>query len=122
MLPWSPGLDRARTRQGLVHWCDATMPGWRPAAVRHLRGGLDTAMHAEDLLGPTGARRRVVLKRFDPRHTARGVEVACRRTWHALTTVERLDLPAPRPLWYDATGRTFGAAALVVTWVPARLD
>ena len=78
-------------------------------------------MHAVDLSGPAGERRRIVLKRFDPLHTARGVEVACRRMRHTLAAVERLGLPAPRPLWYDAEGRSFGTAALAMTWVPGRV-
>src|SRR5215213_4066557 len=120
-MMWSPGLDRAPPREALVRWCDGAMPGWRPAAVRRLRGGMDTAMHVVSLVGPGGERRRVVLKRFDPLHTERGADAACRRMWQTLVTVERLGLPAPRPLWCDAEGRHFGAAALVLAWVPGRV-
>jgi aminoglycoside phosphotransferase (APT) family kinase protein len=121
-MMWSPGLDRAPSRQALQRWCDIALPGWRPVTVRRLRGGLDTAMHAVDLLGPAGERWRVVLKRFDPLHTSRGVRVACSTMWQALAAVERLGLPAPRPIWHDAEGQVFGTAALVMTRVPGRVE
>jgi aminoglycoside phosphotransferase (APT) family kinase protein len=121
-MQWSPGLDRAPSRRTLATWCDVAMPGWRPVAVRRLRGGLDTAMHAVDLIAPTGERRRVVLKRFDPLHTGRSVAHACRRMWQTLKAVERLELPAPRPVWSDAEGAVFGTAALVLTWVPGHVE
>lgn len=122
MMQWSPGLDRAPPRRTLVQWCDMVMPGWQPAAVRRLRGGLDTAMHAVDLIGPAGERRRVVVKRFDPLHIHTDeVAVSCRRMWQVLTAAERLGLPAPRPVWIDPDGRTLGSAALVLTWVPGRV-
>jgi aminoglycoside phosphotransferase (APT) family kinase protein len=78
-------------------------------------------MHAVDLIGPDGQQQRVVLKRFDPLRTSWGVEVACRRMWQTLAAVDRLGLPAPRPLWHDPEGRVFGTAALVMTWIPGRV-
>jgi aminoglycoside phosphotransferase (APT) family kinase protein len=78
-------------------------------------------MHAVDLIGPTGERRRVVLKRFDPLHTGQDVAHSCRRMWQTLAAVERLGLPAPRPIWSDAEDRIFGTAALVLAWVPGRV-
>jgi aminoglycoside phosphotransferase (APT) family kinase protein len=79
-------------------------------------------MHAVTLIAPTGERRRVVLKRFDPLHTGQSVAHSCRRMWQTLTAVERLGLPAPRPIWSDAQGAVFGTAALVLTWVPGHVE
>ncbi len=116
-----PDLHRAPERAILQHLSDLVAPGSRPMHVRRLRGGLDTAMHAVDFLAPSGTRHRLVVKRFDPLRATRGPAVVCRQMWQTLHALAHLGLPAPRPVWCDVDGTTFGTPTLVMTRVPGRL-
>ena len=115
-------LRHAPEREALLRLCEQVASGARPARVRLLRGGVDTSMHAIDVVEPSSARRRLVLKRYDPARASRGPAVVCRLMWQTLVALERLDLPAPRPVWWDADGAIFGTPSVVMTWVPGRVE
>jgi len=114
-------LDRSPSKAALERLCELVARGSRPANVRRLRGGIDTSMHAFDLVERSGMRRRLVLKRFDPRWTSRDLGIHCRRVTQTLAALEQLTLPAPRPVWSDPEGSVFGTPAIVMTRVPGRV-
>ena len=101
--------------------CAAIAPGSRPVRVRRLAGGLDAGMHAVDLLELSGARRRVVLRRYGDRSVARDPALP-ERAWRTLGALEQLGAPAPRPVWPDLDGAVFGAPAFAMSHVSARGD
>lgn len=100
----------------LAWLCDRLAPGGRARVVRRLRGGIDAVTHAIDIEPPAGARQRLVLRRMT--RTTRDVVARIERLWRILAALEKLDLPAPRPVWLDATGEVFGLPALVMTRMP----
>lgn len=85
----------------------------RVAAVERLFGGVATAVHRVTLVGDDGV-LEVALKRFPP---GIGNPVA---EWAALGFAQRLSVPTPRPLRFDATGAWFGAPAIVMSLLPGR--
>ena len=99
--------------------CAAVTPGSRPVRVRRLAGGLDAGMHTVDLLEPSGARRRVVLRRYSDRSVARDPALP-QRAWRTLGALEPLGVPAPRPVWPDLDGAVFGTPSFVMSHVPGR--
>lgn len=105
--------------RGLARLAAVLAPGSRVANVRRLRGGIDAAVHALDLVGPNGERRRLVARRCPADGTGRWRR-ATLRAWQMLEALERLGFPAPRPVLLDAEGDLLGGAALVMTRLPGR--
>jgi aminoglycoside phosphotransferase (APT) family kinase protein len=104
-------------REGLRAVVDAVEPGADVARVRRLKGGLEAATHRVDLVTPSGARRSVVLRRFndsfrwyDPERLPREVAL--------LRSLAPTEVPAPEVVAVDAEGAWFGSPALVLTFLP----
>lgn len=95
------------------------LPDSRVSGMRRLGGGLGAAMDRFDLVAPGGERRQLVLRRYPRRALEEEPEVAA-RSWRTLEALERLGVPAPRPVWADLHGRVFGTAAYVMTRLPGR--
>ena len=112
-------LRRAPAREALAVVCAAVLPGGSVGAVRRLRGGIASGMHAVDLVGTGGERRRVVVRRFGRWRVEHDPRVG-EREWAALTALERVGAPTPRPRWLDAGGTVFGCPAIVTSQVPGR--
>ncbi len=106
-------------RTALRRFADRVAPGSRPANVRRLGGGLDAAMHALDLVSPSGVRLRLVLRRYAAQ-LARSHAGSPARGWHSLRLLEQTGYPAPRPVWFDPAGELFGTSALAMTRLPGR--
>jgi aminoglycoside phosphotransferase (APT) family kinase protein len=112
------GLVRAhRTTEpsaaGLASLAGSFGASVRVAAVERLFGGVATAVHRVTLVGDDGA-SDVVLKRFPPGIGNPTAE------WAALDVAQRLSVPTPTPLRFDATGAWFGAPAIVMSLLPGR--
>jgi aminoglycoside phosphotransferase (APT) family kinase protein len=99
--------------------CAALLPGGRVGAVRRLRGGIASGVHAVDLVGPRGERRAVVVRRYGAWRLGRDPRVA-EREWATLTALARVGAPAPRPIWLDADGAVFGCPTIVTSRLPGR--
>ena len=112
-------LRRAPSRAALAVACAAILPGGRVAAVRRLRGGIASGMHAVDLVGPDGRHRRVVVRRYGRWRVEHDPRVA-EQEWATLTALERVGAPTPRPIWVDPGGTVFGCPAIVTSRVPGR--
>ena len=112
-------LRRAPTLDALTALCAAIRPGGRVGAVRRLRGGVSSGMHAVELRGPGEDRQVVVVRRYGAwrvRHDPRVAE----REWSTLVALARAGVPAPRPLWLDTDGAVFGCPTLVTSYLPGR--
>ena len=108
---------RAPPADALVRLCAALSPGGRAAGVRRLPGGLDAAMHALTLAMPSGARRRLVVRRYVERTPGQAAATA-RRAWQTLAALDKIGVAAPRPVLLDVEGDFFGTPAFVMTRVP----
>ena len=104
-------------RAGLRTMVEEVEPGATIVRVRRLKGGLEASTHRLDLQTRAGARRAVVVRRFnhtfpwfDP--TRIPTEVA------TLASLVATPVVAPEVLGVDADGRWFGMPCLVVTCLP----
>lgn len=89
----------------------------RLAGRRRLRGGVGARMDVLVIARPDGPRRTVTLRRF-PRSNRSSQPAHVAHEFAVLRLVERLGLPAPRPLWLDAEGELFGVPAMALTYLP----
>src|SRR5581483_8085253 len=112
-------LRRAPSAAALARLCAAICPGGRAGAVRRLRGGVSSGMHAVELWSLSGERQRVVVRRYGA-WRVRNDPGAAEREWAVLDALARANVPAPRPLWLDQTGELFGCPTLVTSLLPGR--
>jgi aminoglycoside phosphotransferase (APT) family kinase protein len=89
----------------------ALAPESRPIRVRRLGGGALTTMHAFDL-DTDRELLRLVLRRYRPGEQWRTVLSGLLRT---LAVLESEGIAAPRVLWSDPEGSSFGVPAVVLT-------
>lgn len=101
-------------REGLRALVEHLDPGATIAGVRRLKGGLEASTHRVDVVTPAGARRRIVLRRFndtfpwyDPARIP--AEVA------TLASLAPTPVAAPEVVLVDAEGAWLGMPMLVVT-------
>ena len=102
------------SRAGLRAVVDEVEPGASVVRVQRLKGGLEASTHRIDLETASGARRSVVLRRFndsfrwfDPERLPREIAL--------LTSLSPTAVPAPELVASDVSGRWFGSPALVVS-------
>jgi aminoglycoside phosphotransferase (APT) family kinase protein len=85
--------------------------------MRRLRGGLGAQMHVLDVETADGRRQKMVLRRFFPdRDRATPENVA--REYEVLRLLELAGVDAPRGLFLDASGESFGVPAMVLMYLP----
>ena len=104
-------------RAGLRALVEEIEPGAMVAGVRRLKGGLEASTHRVDLVTRSGARRRLVVRRFndtfpwfDPARIPK--EVA------TLESLVPTPVVAPEVVAVDAEGRWMGMPCVVVTCLP----
>jgi aminoglycoside phosphotransferase (APT) family kinase protein len=89
-------------------------------AVRRLRGGSSTAIHAVDVEDRRGARHALVLRRFiRPNWKYPGL---ARREANVLEMLERARYPAPQLVAFDDGPRVCDVRSLLMTRLPGRVD
>jgi aminoglycoside phosphotransferase (APT) family kinase protein len=120
-LPTIPDADlpRAPSREALARLCAEIQPGGTVGAIRRLRGGISSGMHAVQLIGPGDVRRWVVVRRYGEwriKHYPRTPD----QEWATLTALARVGAPTPLPIWLDREGTTFGCPTLVTSKMPGR--
>ena len=85
--------------------------------TRRLRGGVGARMDVLEIERSDGTRIKVSLRRFmRDNRSSRPEHVA--HEYKVLQLVEKVDIPAPRPLLLDAQGDLFGVPAIVLTYLP----
>ena len=114
---WHTPVDGATRR-----WIErAAGPGWRVMRAGHMDGGTAAAVDGINLVGPGGATRRLVLKRWlrpgweitDARYTA-GREAA------VLRRLAETDVPVPTVIAADDGDGEIGAPAILMTHLDGR--
>jgi aminoglycoside phosphotransferase (APT) family kinase protein len=105
-------------------WVVSSLPGARRVVGhRRLTGGITSVVHALRL---DGYARMVVLRQWVPGHglpnDSNDASVAVAREAAVLTALATADLPVPRLLAIDETGRRAGHPSVLMTRVPGRID
>ena len=101
-------------REGLQALIEHVEPGATIARVRRLKGGLEASTHRVDLVTRSGARRPLVLRRFN--HTFPWFDPARIPTEVAtLASLGPTPVVAPEVVEVDADGRWMGMPCIVVT-------
>ena len=100
-------------RQSWQAILDAAAPGHRLVSVTPARAAFTNTVQILDTLSPGGSRLRLVVKRMtddpDPeRATA---------DFHGLRLARQHGIPAPEPVFLDATGEVLGTPGIVMTFV-----
>jgi aminoglycoside phosphotransferase (APT) family kinase protein len=86
-----------------------------------LRGGIGAYMQALNIERADGSPLKVSVRRLRPHDLERepwGIEYE----FEVLRLLERAGISAPRPLYLDAEGKHFGDPALVMTFLPGRIN
>lgn len=112
-------LRRAPSRPQLAAIAAAVQPGSVVGAVKRLRGGVASGMHAVQLRGPGDAVRWVVVRRYG-RWRVEQEPVVAQREWATLTALAAVAAPTPLPLWLDAEGAICGCPTIVTSRLPGR--
>jgi aminoglycoside phosphotransferase (APT) family kinase protein len=104
-------------RVGLRALVEHLEPGAMVAGLRRLKGGLEASTHRVDLITRTGARRPLVVRRFNS--AARWYDPARLANEQAtLASLVDTDVPAPECLLVDVAGDWLGTPAMVQTCLP----
>jgi aminoglycoside phosphotransferase (APT) family kinase protein len=110
---------RSRPSPEALSWAaSAVADGGRVVSVRPLTGGISSAIHGLVVADRRGQRRRVVLRRWlspDGEHLVD-------REAAALAGLAATPIPAPALVAADPSGLAAGCPALVMQWLPGRVD
>ncbi len=96
-------------------------PGGRITSVKRLRGGISCGMHGVNITEKSGAKLRVVVRRFNDYWAENDPDIAGRE-FKTLELLAKTHVPAPRPIWFETSGDIFDAPTIVQTWLPGRAD
>ena len=104
-------------RTGLRGLVEHLEPGAMVAGIRRLKGGLEASTHRVDLITRAGARRPIVVRRFNS--AARWYDPARLVNEEAtLASLVGTGVPAPECLLVDEAGSWLGTPAMVQTCLP----
>jgi aminoglycoside phosphotransferase (APT) family kinase protein len=106
------------SREKLTAVAQAIEPGSSLTAIRRLRGGISSHMHVLTIRRATGARRRLVLRRYLSR-SGDGPAMASQE-WRLLSELRDSPIPAPQPIWAGFDGSMFGQPAIITEFLPGR--
>jgi aminoglycoside phosphotransferase (APT) family kinase protein len=110
---------RARPSPAALAWAvEAVAPGGKLHSVRHLVGGITSAVHGLVIEGRDAVRHRAVMRRW--LHPGAGSLV--RREAAVLSGLGQTDIPAPALIAADVTGVRAETPALLMEWLPGRAD
>jgi aminoglycoside phosphotransferase (APT) family kinase protein len=119
--PETRRLLRSRPPRAALAWAGAALGG-TVVAVRALRGGLSSAVHAVTVALPGGGTERAVLRRYvRPDVNKEEPDIAAREE-RTLRFAQALDLPTPRFLAADHTGARAGTPAVLMSMLPGRVE
>jgi aminoglycoside phosphotransferase (APT) family kinase protein len=112
-------MRKPLNHQSLDALIQTLVPGGRLVRARRLRGGLGSWMDVLTLEGDAQVRTRLVLRRFNPEHRFSAPDDA-RYEFRLLRFLQRVGVPAPRPLLLDSEAEYFGVPAMVLSYLPGR--
>ncbi|MBM3140536.1 MAG: aminoglycoside phosphotransferase family protein, partial [Chloroflexi bacterium] len=91
-------------------------------AVRRLRGGSASAVHALAVVDAAGRRHALVLRRYLRTDWLAEEPALAEKEARVLRALAATDLPAPRVLAHDADGARAGAPAVLMERMRGRID
>lgn len=94
----------------------------RVIAIRRLRGGSASAVHALTVEDVRGVRRRLVLRRYVREDWLAEEPDVAEREARVLRALAATDIPAPEVLAYDEDGSQAGVPAVLMLRMPGRID
>jgi aminoglycoside phosphotransferase (APT) family kinase protein len=104
-------LEIAQAMLEVIH------PGSRPVGIQLAPGSYSNYTHILTALDPAGDEFHIVVRRYRVfGHYDRGQKA--RREFAALEYASQNDIPAPQPLYLDATGDLLGIPGIVTRFVP----
>ena len=112
-------LQRRPTRDALEQLLAEIAPGGKITRVTRLRGGISCGMHGVNITEKSGAKLRIVVRRYNDWWARRDPDVA-RREFKTLQLLAGADIPAPRPVWVQADADVFGAPTIVQSWLSGK--
>lgn len=114
-------LLRSRPPVKALAWAAARLGG-PVISARALHGGMSSAMHLLTVRRNGGQRRQAVLRRYvRPELNADEPDIAVREA-RALRVAESVDVPTPSLLAADPAGGEAGVPAVLMSWLPGRVD
>ncbi len=114
-------LLRSRPPQQALDWAGGVLGG-TVVSSRALRGGMSSAVHALTVSLPGGGKAQVVLRRYvRPEVNAEDPDIAEREAL-VLHLVEAVDVPTPRLVAVDPTGREAEVPAVLMSRLPGRVE
>ena len=105
------------SEQALRILLDSLLPGSALESVVPATGSFSNDTAYLDALSPSGARVRLVLRRYAVYGSYDRAEKA-RREFRALQMARAHGVPAPEPLYLDAEGQLLGSPGIVTGYVP----
>jgi aminoglycoside phosphotransferase (APT) family kinase protein len=114
---------RRRPPPEALRWVtDAIGARSRITSLRRMRAGTSSAVHGISVMTSTGRRLRLVLRRFVRADwLAREPDLASREA-RVLKLLRTSKLPTPELVAVDEDGSVCDAPAVLMTWLPGRLD
>jgi aminoglycoside phosphotransferase (APT) family kinase protein len=119
--PETKRLLRSPPTPPATRWVERHLGG-RLVATRALRGGMSSAVHRLDVVAADGSRRRAVLRRYVRPGLNEEVPDLAAREAAALDHLETVAVPTPRLVAVDPRGAEAGVPALLMSWLPGRVD
>ena len=120
-MPTAAQLKRRPGPDAMRHLLDEIAPGGRVTAITRLRGGISCGMHGVNITERTGAKLRIVVRRYNDYWAEKEPQIA-HGEFRTLKALEKAGIPAPRPIWVDTDDTTFGTPTIVQTWLPGRAN
>jgi len=116
-------LLRSRPPAAALRWARAAVgERARVVAVRARSGGTSSAVHVIHLEDRRGSRHRLVLRRYVRADWLAEQPDLAEREAEVLRVLEVGPVPAPRLVAVDPTGEQAGVPAVLMTFLPGRLD
>ncbi len=110
---------RSRPSPEALSWAaSAVADGGRVVSIRPLTGGISSAIHGIVVVDRHGQRHRVVLRRW----LSPDGEPLVEREIAALSGLPGTGIPAPALVAADPSGGAAGCPALLMAWLPGRVD
>jgi len=120
-MPTAAQLKRRPSPEAMQLLLDEIAPGGRVIAITRLRGGISCGMHGVNITERSGAKLRIVVRRYND-YWAKNEPQIAHREFRILKALEKAGIPAPRPIWGDTDDTTFGTPTIVQTWLPGRAN
>ncbi|MCH7735308.1 MAG: phosphotransferase [Chloroflexi bacterium] len=120
-MPTAEQLKRRPGREAMERLLSEIAPGGRITSITRLRGGISCGMHGVNITEKSGAKLRIVVRRYNNYWAENDPDIASRE-FKTLELLAKTNVPAPWPIWFETSGDIFGAPTIVQSRLPGRAD